>query len=94
MRRFLDQRTPVLPRSRGAHPRAAGPGEARLGKPANLAGGRETAPAAVRPALFLDGVGIKAPYQLRDLIAFTMLVMVLIFRPHGILGERLATKRA
>jgi len=46
------------------------------------------------PALFLDGIGIKAPYQLRDLIAFTMLVMVLIFRPQGILGERLATKRA
>lgn len=49
---------------------------------------------SVGPALFLDGVGIKAPYQLRDLIAFTMLVMVLIFRPSGILGERLATKRA
>ncbi len=49
---------------------------------------------SVGPALFLDGIGIKAPYQLRDLIAFTMLVMVLIFRPQGILGERLATKRA
>ncbi len=46
------------------------------------------------PSLFLDGIGIKAPYQLRDLIAFTMLVMVLIFRPQGILGERLAAKRA
>ena len=49
---------------------------------------------SVGPALFLDGIGIKAPYQLRDLIAFTMLVMVLIFRPQGILGERLGTKRA
>ncbi len=49
---------------------------------------------SVGPALFLDGIGITAPYQLRDLIAFTMLVMVLIFRPQGILGERLATKRA
>ena len=49
---------------------------------------------SVGPALFLDGVGLKAPYQLRDLIAFTMLVMVLIFRPQGLLGERLATKRA
>ena len=49
---------------------------------------------SVGPALFLDGIGIKAPYQLRDLIAFTMLVMVLIFRPQGILGERLAAKRA
>jgi branched-chain amino acid transport system permease protein len=42
----------------------------------------------------LDGWNIRAPYQLRDLIAFTMLVMVLIFRPQGLLGERLAAKRA
>ncbi len=41
---------------------------------------------SVGPALFLDGIGIPAPYQLRDLIAFTLLIMVLIFRPHGILG--------
>jgi branched-chain amino acid transport system permease protein len=49
---------------------------------------------SVGPALFLDGIGITAPYQLRDLIAYTTLVMVLIFRPQGILGERLAAKRA
>jgi len=49
---------------------------------------------SVGPALFLDGIGITAPYQLRDLIAFTLLIMVLIFRPHGILGERMAKKRA
>ena len=49
---------------------------------------------SVGPALFLDGIGITAPYQLRDLIAFTLLVMVLIFRPQGILGERLASQRA
>jgi len=46
------------------------------------------------PALFLDGLGIPAPYQLRDAIAFSMLVLMLIFRPQGILGERLAAKRA
>ena len=46
------------------------------------------------PALFLDGIGITAPYQLRDLIAFTMLVMVLVFRPQGLFGEALARKRA
>jgi branched-chain amino acid transport system permease protein len=46
------------------------------------------------PALFLDGIGITAPYQLRDLIAFAMLVMVLIFRPQGLFGEALAKKRA
>ena len=44
----------------------------------------------VGPALFLDGIGIPAPYQLRDLIAFTLLIMVLIFRPYGIMGERMA----
>lgn len=46
------------------------------------------------PTLFLDGLGVKAPYQLKDAIAFTMLVLVLIFRPTGILGERLAEKKA
>jgi branched-chain amino acid transport system permease protein len=49
---------------------------------------------SVGPSLFLDGLGIVAPYQLKDAIAFTMLVMVLIFRPTGILGERLAVKKA
>ncbi len=49
---------------------------------------------SVGPALFLDGIGIPAPYQLRDLIAFTLLIMVLIFRPYGIMGERMAKKRA
>jgi branched-chain amino acid transport system permease protein len=49
---------------------------------------------SIGPALFLDGIGIPAPYQLRDLIAFTLLIMVLIFRPSGILGERMAKKRA
>ncbi len=46
------------------------------------------------PALFLDGLGVVAPYQLRDAIAYTMLVMVLIFRPRGLLGERLSSARA
>ena len=44
------------------------------------------------PALFLEGLGVTAPYQLRDAIAYTMLVMVLIFRPRGLLGERLAAR--
>lgn len=46
------------------------------------------------PALFLEGLGIPAFHQLKDVIAFTMLVLVLIFRPQGILGERLAEKKA
>jgi branched-chain amino acid transport system permease protein len=49
---------------------------------------------SVGPALFFDGIGIPAPYQLRDVIAFTLLIMVLIFRPNGLLGERLAKQRA
>ena len=48
---------------------------------------------SVGPALFLDGLGVPAPYQLKDAIAFTVLIMVLVFRPEGLLGERRA-KRA
>jgi branched-chain amino acid transport system permease protein len=46
------------------------------------------------PNLVLDGLGIPAPYQLRDALAFVMLVLILIFRPTGIVGERLAVKKA
>ena len=46
------------------------------------------------PALFLEGLGIPAPHQLKDVIAFTMLILVLIFRPQGIIGERLSEKKA
>ncbi len=49
---------------------------------------------SVGPALFLDGIGIPAPYQLRDLISFALLVVVLVFRPQGIFGEALSRKRA
>ncbi|MDH7486102.1 MAG: branched-chain amino acid ABC transporter permease [Anaerolineae bacterium] len=46
------------------------------------------------PNLVLDGLGIPAPYQLKDALAFILLVLILIFRPTGILGERLAAKKA
>jgi branched-chain amino acid transport system permease protein len=46
------------------------------------------------PSLFLEGLGIAAPYQLKDAIAFTMLVLVLIFRPAGIMGVDLGKKKA
>lgn len=49
---------------------------------------------SVGPSLFLDGLGIPAPYQLKDVIAFSMLVLILIFRPQGILGERLGKTKA
>lgn len=48
---------------------------------------------SVGPSLFLEGIGIPSPHQLKDGIAFTVLVLILIFRPSGILGERLS-KRA
>lgn len=48
----------------------------------------------VGPNLVLSGLGIPAANQLKDAIAFTMLVLVLIFRPTGILGERLTEKKA
>ncbi|MFC1997920.1 branched-chain amino acid ABC transporter permease, partial [Chloroflexota bacterium] len=46
------------------------------------------------PSLFLEGLGIPAAHQLKDVISFSLLVLVLIFRPQGILGERLAEKKA
>jgi branched-chain amino acid transport system permease protein len=48
---------------------------------------------SVGPALFFDSIGIRAPFQLRDLIAFALLIGVLIFRPNGLLGERSVTSR-
>jgi branched-chain amino acid transport system permease protein len=49
---------------------------------------------SIGPSLFLEGLGIPAPHQLKDVISFTLLVLVLIFRPQGILGERLTEKKA
>ena len=44
--------------------------------------------------LVLEGLGLISTHQIKDAIVFTMLVLVLIFRPQGILGERLAEKKA
>ncbi len=44
---------------------------------------------SIGPNLFLDGLGIVNPSQLKDMIAFVILVFILIFRPAGILGERI-----
>ena len=40
---------------------------------------------SVAPALLLQGLGVPSPNQLRDVIAFSVLVLVLIFRPYGLL---------
>lgn len=49
---------------------------------------------ALAPNLILEGLGIPSANQLKDAIAFTMLVLILIFRPQGIFGEKLAEKKA
>jgi branched-chain amino acid transport system permease protein len=49
---------------------------------------------SIGPVLFLDGLGVPAPNQLKDVIAFTLLVLVLVFRPQGLLGERVTRDRA
>ncbi|HUS94394.1 MAG TPA: branched-chain amino acid ABC transporter permease [Patescibacteria group bacterium] len=46
------------------------------------------------PPLVLEGLGIPGAHQLKDVTAFLLLVLVLIFRPQGILGEKLAEEKA
>ena len=46
------------------------------------------------PNLFLDGLGIPTPSQLKDAIAFIILVFILIFRPSGLLGEAVTETKA
>lgn len=49
---------------------------------------------SVGPNLILEGLGIPGANQLKDAIAIVLLVLVLIFRPQGILGERLSQEKA
>jgi branched-chain amino acid transport system permease protein len=42
---------------------------------------------SVAPFLLLTGAGVPSVNQLKDAVAFTVLVLVLIFRPGGILGS-------
>lgn len=46
----------------------------------------------VGPLLILDGWGIPGVSQLKDVVAFAALVLVLVFRPAGLLGERLSSE--
>jgi branched-chain amino acid transport system permease protein len=46
-------------------------------------------PEALGPSLVLAGLGIPAAWQIKDALTFLVLVLVLVFRPTGILGERL-----
>jgi branched-chain amino acid transport system permease protein len=49
---------------------------------------------SVSPNLILSGLGIPAAFQLTDVVVFMALVVILIFRPTGLFGERLAEDRA
>lgn len=46
----------------------------------------------VGPLLILDGLGIPGVSQLKDVVAFAALVLVLVFRPTGLFGERLGSE--
>ena len=48
---------------------------------------------SIGPSLVLAGFNIPAFSQLKDVVAFLALVLVLILRPQGLLGERLAEER-
>ncbi|MEX2210464.1 MAG: branched-chain amino acid ABC transporter permease [Gaiellaceae bacterium] len=48
---------------------------------------------SVGPSLVLGGLGVPSAHQLKDVIAFSVLILVLIFRPTGLLGERVAEER-
>jgi branched-chain amino acid transport system permease protein len=43
---------------------------------------------SVGPYLLLDGFNIPSPNQLKDVVAFLVLVLVLVFRPTGFLGRK------
>jgi branched-chain amino acid transport system permease protein len=46
----------------------------------------------VGPLLVLDGLGVPAVSQLKNAVGFAALVLVLLFRPSGLLGERLGSE--
>ena len=66
---------------------------------AAVLGGIGNIPGAMIGGMFLGVIEAIGPaalgidFQLKDVIAFTILILVLIFRPSGILGERLSEEK-
>ena len=44
------------------------------------------------PLMILEPLGVSGPSQLRDAVAFAVLIIVLLVRPSGIFGERLPSE--
>jgi len=57
----------------------------------SMAGGVSLGAAeSLGPQLILEPLGVSGVSQLRDAVAFTALVVVLLFKPSGLFGERLS----
>jgi branched-chain amino acid transport system permease protein len=49
---------------------------------------------SLAPLAILEGLGIPSANQLKDAVAFIMLVLILIYRPQGIFGSQVSSKKA
>jgi len=59
----------------------------------SMAGGVSLGAAeSLGPQLILEPLGVSSVSQLRDAVAFTALVVVLLFKPSGLFGERLSSE--
>ena len=47
---------------------------------------------SIAPMLILEPLGVPGVSQLKDAVAFTVLVLVLLFKPAGLFGERLSSE--
>ena len=47
---------------------------------------------SIAPLLILEPLGVPGVSQLKDAVAFTVLVLVLLFKPAGLFGERLSSE--
>lgn len=47
---------------------------------------------SIAPLMILEPLGVSSPSQLRDLVAFVALVVLLLFKPTGLFGEKLSSE--